>query len=108
MLQDGWHDTEEAAVIQKLGLKWYWKVNNTCLKSSMVQRKPLRLHHHHPHSSPTQQIDLPQRQHVSANLESQMHFGTDNGGHHDRVQQEGGGVGNDEGCEKYCESRIIN
>ena len=26
-----WHDAEEAVVIQILGLKWYSKVNNTCL-----------------------------------------------------------------------------
>ena len=31
VLQVGWNDAEKAAVIQKLGLKWYSKVNNMCL-----------------------------------------------------------------------------
>jgi hypothetical protein len=39
-------------------------------------------------SSPTQQIELPQRQRVSANLKPQVRIGTNNGGRHDRVQQE--------------------
>jgi len=31
VLQVGWHDAEEAAVIQILELKWYSKINNTRL-----------------------------------------------------------------------------
>ena len=101
VLQDGWHDTKEAAVIQKLGLKWYWKVNNTCPKNSMVQHKPSRLHHHRAHSKSISHNVNTYRLTSSHKCISAQILGA-------TTIEYGGDVGNDEGYEKYCESRIIN
>ena len=80
-----------------------------CEELSVSSAKPSRLHHHHPHSK-SKIIELPQRQCVSANLKPQARISTNYGGRYDRVQQgrKSGDGGDDEGYEKYRESRIIN
>ena len=104
VLQVGWHNAEEATVIQKLGLKWYSKVSNTCPKSSLVQRKPSRLRHHHAHSKSNSHNINTYRLTSSHKCASAQIMGAativcSKG------REEGGNY--EVGYEKYCESRII-